>query len=53
MGQIYFGAVGQFCIGGDTYKALLERLDNLELNAPADARLAVGDTPAMVLLDDL
>jgi antitoxin StbD len=42
-----------YCVPAVAYEALLERLENLELNALADARLAAGDTPVQVSLDDL
>jgi antitoxin StbD len=40
-----------YCIPAKTYEALLERLDDLELNALADAR--AGQTVHKVTLDDL
>jgi antitoxin StbD len=42
-----------YCVPALAYEALLERLENLELNALADARLAAGETPVKVSLDDL
>lgn len=42
-----------YCVPAPAYEALLERLENLELNALADARLAAGDSPVKVSLDDL
>ncbi len=42
-----------YCVPALAYEALLERLENLELNALADARLAAGGTPVKVSLDDL
>jgi antitoxin StbD len=40
------------CVPASAYEALLERLENLELNALADARPAGGGTPVMVSLDE-
>lgn len=42
-----------YCVPASAYEALLERLENLELNALADARLAAGEAPVKVSLDDL
>ncbi len=42
-----------YCVPAAAYEALLERLENLELNALAEARLAAGETPVKVSLDDL
>ncbi|MEY4766651.1 MAG: hypothetical protein RI907_3324 [Pseudomonadota bacterium] len=42
-----------YCVPASAYEALLERLENLELNALAEARLAAGETPVKVSLDDL
>ena len=42
-----------YCVPAAAYEALLERLEDLELNALADARLASGETPVKVSLDDL
>ncbi len=42
-----------YCVPAPAYEALLERLENLELNALADARLAAGDSPVKVSLNDL
>lgn len=42
-----------YCVPAAAYEALLERLEDLELNALADARLAAGDSPVKVSLNDL
>lgn len=42
-----------YCVPASAYEALLERLENLELNALADARLAAGEVPVQVSLDAL
>jgi antitoxin StbD len=42
-----------YCVPASAYEALLERLENLELNAMADDRLATGEVPVKVSLDDL
>jgi len=42
-----------YCVPAPAYEALLERLENLELNALAEARLAEGETPVKVSLDEL
>lgn len=42
-----------YCVPALAYEALLERLENLELNALAETRLAAGETPVKVSLDDL
>ena len=42
-----------YCVPAPAYEALLERLENLELNVLADARLAAGEVPVKVSLDDL
>lgn len=42
-----------YCVPAAAWEALLERVDDLELNALADARLAAGDVPMKVSLDDL
>jgi antitoxin StbD len=42
-----------YCVPADAYEALMDRLEDLELNALADARLADGQTPQKVSLDDL
>jgi antitoxin StbD len=42
-----------YCIPAKAYEALLERLEDLELNAIADARAIDGKEPVKVSLDDL
>lgn len=42
-----------YCIPADAYEALMDRLDDLELNAIADARLRDGKAPVRVSLDEL
>lgn len=42
-----------YCVPAAAYEALLDRLEDLELNALADERLARGDKPVKVSLDDL
>jgi antitoxin StbD len=42
-----------YCLPAKAYEALLERLEDLELNAVADARLADGQAPVRVALDEL
>lgn len=42
-----------YCIPAKAYEALLERLEDLELNAIADARATDGKEPVKVSLDDL
>jgi antitoxin StbD len=42
-----------YCVPADAYEALMDRLEDLELNALADARLADGQAPRKVSLDDL
>ena len=42
-----------YCIPAKAYEALLERLEDLELNAIADARGADGKEPLTVSLDEL
>jgi antitoxin StbD len=42
-----------YCVPADAYEALMDRLEDLELNALADARLADGQAPQKVSLDDL
>ena len=42
-----------YCIPAKAYEALLERLEDLELNAIADARTADGKEPLTVSLDEL
>ncbi|MBK1720179.1 type II toxin-antitoxin system Phd/YefM family antitoxin [Thiocystis violacea] len=42
-----------YCVPAPAYEALMDRLEDLELNALADARLADGQTPLKVSLDEL
>nr|WP_236676844.1 type II toxin-antitoxin system Phd/YefM family antitoxin [Piscinibacter lacus] len=42
-----------YCVPAAAYEALLERLENMELNALADARLAAGETPVKVSIREL
>ena len=42
-----------YCIPARAYEALMERLEDLELNAIADARLRDGKVPVKVSLDEL
>ncbi len=42
-----------YCIPAQAYQALLEKIENLELNALADARLADGQALIKVPLDEL
>lgn len=42
-----------YCIPVKAYEALMEKLENIELNALAEARMSDGKTPVKVLLDDL
>ena len=42
-----------YCIPAKAYEALLERLEDLELNAIADARATDGKEPVKVSLDEL
>ena len=42
-----------YCVPAAVYEAMLERIENLELNAQADARLAAGETPIKVSLGEL
>lgn len=42
-----------YCVPAQAYEALMDRLEDLELNALADARLADGQTAAKVALDEL
>lgn len=42
-----------YCIPAQAYQALLEKIENLELNALADARLGDGQAPIKVSLDEL
>lgn len=42
-----------YCVPASAYEALIDRLDDLELNAIADERLHDGRQPIKVSLDDL
>jgi antitoxin StbD len=42
-----------YCVPAAAYEALLDRLEDLELNTLADARIAAGEQPIKVSLDDL
>ena len=42
-----------YCVPATAYEALLDRLEDLELNALADARIVDGQTPVKVSLDEL
>ena len=42
-----------YCIPAKAYEALLDRLEDVELNAIADARAADGKEPLTVSLDEL
>jgi antitoxin StbD len=42
-----------YCIPAKAYEALLERLEDLELNAIADQRATDGKEPVKVSLDEL
>lgn len=42
-----------YCVPAAAWEALLERVDDLESNALADVRLAAGEHPVKVSLDDL
>ncbi len=42
-----------YCVPASAYEALIDRLDDLELNAIADERLHDGQLPIKVSLDDL
>ena len=42
-----------YCVPAKTWENLMERLDDLELNAQADARLKDGQTIVKVSLDEL
>jgi antitoxin StbD len=41
-----------YCVPADAYEALMDRLEDLELNAIADARLRDGKVPVKVFLDE-
>lgn len=42
-----------YCVPAKVYEALLNKLEDAELNALADARLKDGKTPVRVTLDEL
>lgn len=42
-----------YCVPAQAYEALMNRLEDLELNALADARLADGQAVVKVALDEL
>ena len=42
-----------YCVPAAAYEALLERLEDLELNAIAETRLSDGQVPVTVTLDEL
>ena len=42
-----------YCIPAKAYEALMDKLEDMELNAIADARLNDGKAPVKVSLDDL
>jgi antitoxin StbD len=42
-----------YCVPAQAYEALMNRLEDLELNALADARLADGQAAIKVALDEL
>ncbi|MGE4341348.1 MAG: type II toxin-antitoxin system Phd/YefM family antitoxin [Pigmentiphaga sp.] len=42
-----------YCIPVKAYEALMEKLEDIELNALAEARMSDGKTPVKVLMDDL
>jgi antitoxin StbD len=42
-----------YCVPAKAYEALMDRLDDLELNLIADARLRDGQAPIKVALDEL
>lgn len=42
-----------YCVPVKAYEALLDKLEDLELNALAEARMADGKSPVKVRLDDL
>ena len=41
-----------YCVPAEAYEALMSRLEDLELNAIADARLADGQAAVKVALDE-
>ena len=42
-----------YCVPVKAYEALMEKLEDLELNALAEARMSDGKSPVKVRLDDL
>ncbi|MFH1817346.1 MAG: type II toxin-antitoxin system Phd/YefM family antitoxin [Pseudomonadota bacterium] len=42
-----------YCIPVKAYEALMQKLEDIELNALAEARMSDGKTPVKVLMDDL
>lgn len=42
-----------YCVPAKAYEALIDRLEDIELNAIADARLKDGKTPVKVALNEL
>lgn len=42
-----------YCVPAAAYEALMDRLEDLELNALADTRLKDGKEPVKVTLDEL
>lgn len=42
-----------YCVPAKVFEALMEKLDDAELNALADARLKDGQAPIPVTLDEL
>jgi len=42
-----------YCVPANAYEALMDKLEDLELNALADARLVDGQTPIKISLDEL
>ena len=42
-----------YCVPAKVYEALMDKLDDVELNATADARLKDGKAPVRVTLDEL
>ncbi|MBA4142154.1 MAG: type II toxin-antitoxin system Phd/YefM family antitoxin [Nitrosospira sp.] len=42
-----------YCVPAKAYEALMDKLDDVELNALADIRMRDGRTPVRVTLDEL
>lgn len=42
-----------YCVPVKAYEALMDKLEDIELNALADVRMSDGKPPVKVLLDDL